>query len=482
MKKRVFAVLLCLLTLFSCLPVSASAAKTKLRITKQPQDCSVVIGETIRVSVAAQGDGLKYQWYYKDTKDKAFMKSSKTSSTYSYTMEAKRDGRQVYCVVKDKYGNSVRSDTATISILKEIKITQQPKSSRAAFGKTLSVSVTAKGNGLKYQWYYRDAGSKTYLKSSTRKATYSTTMKESRSGRYLYCVIKDSYGNTVKTQTVRLYAKGSFKASSYDVALDKQLNLAKQLGFTTKETLTWKSSDTGIAKVSSAGVVTGLQKGSATITVTGKTTGIQASCKVVVGRSKQIALTFDDGPSNHTARLLDYLEDNEDIKVTFFMVGNRINSYKTSVKRMAEQGHELGYHSYAHKTQTNLSSSQILSDYNKSNKIIKGLTGKSFTVWRTPGGSYNSRVLQSVPLPHIMWSVDTRDWETKNATKVYNSITNNAKDGAIILLHDLHGTTVDGAIKAMKKLQAQGYEFVTVTELLSRDGTPPKAGSTYSRG
>ena len=481
MKKRCFALLLCLVTLLSCLPVSVRAA-TKLQITKQPQDCSVTIGETIRVSVTAKGDGLKYQWYYKDTKDKAFMKSSKTSSTYSYTMEAKRDGRQVYCVVKDKYGNSVRSDTATISLLKEIKVTQQPKSARAAMGKSVSVSVTAKGNKLKYQWYYRDANSKTYLKSSTKKATYSTTMKASRSGRYLYCVIKDSYGNTVKTETVRLLAKGSFKSSSYDVALDKTMDLSKQLGFTAKETLTWKSSDTSIAKVSSAGVVTGLQKGTATITVTGKTTGIQATCKVVVGRSKQIALTFDDGPSSHTSRLLDYLEDNEDIKVTFFMVGNRINSYKTSVKRMAEQGHELGYHSYTHKTQTGLSSSQIRSDYNKSNKIIKNLTGQGFTVWRTPGGSYNSRVLQSVPLPHIMWSVDTRDWETKNATKVYNSIMNNAKDGAIILLHDLHGTSVDGAIKAMKKLKAQGYEFVTVTELLSRDGTPPTAGSSYSKG
>ena len=105
-----------------------------------------------------------------------------------------------------------------------------------------------------------------------------------------------------------------------------------------------------------------------------------------------------------------------------------------------------------------------------------------FTVWRTPGGGYNDRVLQALPLPHIMWSVDTLDWKNRNAASVRYSILNNAKDGSIILMHDLYGTTVDGAISAMKEMQAGDYEFVTVTELLSRNGTPPKASTTYFRG
>jgi peptidoglycan/xylan/chitin deacetylase (PgdA/CDA1 family) len=163
------------------------------------------------------------------------------------------------------------------------------------------------------------------------------------------------------------------------------------------------------------------------------------------------------------------------------MVGNRLNSYKGTVKRIAKQGHELGYHSYSHQTQTKLSNSKIKSDYNKSNQILNNLTGESFTLWRTPGGAYSSRVLKNIPLPHILWSVDTRDWETRNATKVYRSIINNAKDGAVILLHDLHKTSVEGSIKAMEDMIEGDYEFLTVTELLSRNGTPPVIHKSYKK-
>ena len=410
------------------------------------------------------------------------MKSSITSNTYSFTMETKRDGRQVYCVVKDKYGNSVKSQVATVTARKDIKILKQPKSVRVAFGKTATVSVSATGFGLKYQWYYREAGTSKYKKSSTTTSTYSVTMDANRSGRRVYCVITDQYGNTLRTDTARLLAKGSFKAATYGLALDQKKDLSKELKFAVKETLKWQSSDSTIARVSSSGVVTGLKRGTVTITAIGTRTNVRASCKVEVDKVKQVALTFDDGPSTHTARLLDYLEDNEEIKVTFFMVGNRMNYYKTSVKRMAEQGHELGYHSWDHYDQTARSSSQITSEYKKANKILKNLTGKSFTVWRTPGGSYNSRVLNAVPLPHIFWTSSTEDWRTRNATAVYNAILQQAKDGSIVLLHDLHGTTVDGAIRALKKLKNEGYEFVTVTELLSRDGTPPKASVNYRKG
>ena len=198
----------------------------------------------------------------------------------------------------------------------------------------------------------------------------------------------------------------------------------------------------------------------------------------------QVALTFDDGPGNGTNRFLDYLETT-DAKVTFFLVGNRIKmnkSYTKAVKRMAEQGHEIGYHSYAHKSQPSLTTAKITSDFKKSNKILKEVTGQEFTLWRTPGGAYNDRVVNAGPLPHIMWSSSTADWKTRNADKVYNSILKLAKDGQIILLHDLHETTVTGAIRAMKKLEKEGYEFVTVTELLSRDGTPPKPHKTYFKG
>ena len=248
-----------------------------------------------------------------------------------------------------------------------------------------------------------------------------------------------------------------------------------------EEVFQWTSSDPNVAKVAEDGTVTGVNHGTVTITATGKYSGLQASCQVKICDVKQVALTFDDGPSAQTGRLLDFLKQN-DIRVTFFVVGNRMSSYADTLKREAAEGHEMGFHSYAHQQQTGLSSAQIKSDFDKANQYLKSLTGREFTVWRTPGGGYNDRVLQALPLPHIMWSVDTLDWKNRNAASVRNSILNNAKDGSIVLMHDLYGTTVDGAISAMQQMQAGDYEFVTVTELLSRNGTPPKASTTYFRG
>ena len=247
------------------------------------------------------------------------------------------------------------------------------------------------------------------------------------------------------------------------------------------EEFVWSSSDTAIATVSADGVVTGVSYGTVTITVTGKYSGLSASCQVKICDVKQVAFTFDDGPSKQTARLLDFLKEN-DIKVTFFLVCNMLPYYEDTVKRQAAEGHEIGYHSYNHAMQYEMTSEAIIKDFNWSNNKLKELTGQEFTVWRAPGGGYSDRVLSCIPLPHIMWSVDTLDWKTLNATKVYNEIMNKATDGSIILMHDLYASTVDGAIWAMQQMMEGDYEFLTVTELLSRDGTPPEKGQSYNKG
>lgn len=244
------------------------------------------------------------------------------------------------------------------------------------------------------------------------------------------------------------------------------------------EELIWTSSDPAIATVDQNGVVKGIKNGTVTVKVKGKYSGLTASCKVKVCNVIQVAITFDDGPSKHTPKLLDYLKESG-IKATFFVVANRINSYKGTVKRIVSEGHELGWHSYAHKNHTKLTTEQIESDFEKSSKLVEKLTGETFTVWRAPGGNINERVLNAVDLPHIMWSVDTLDWKYRKVDHVYNAILKNADDGEIILLHDLHKTSVEGAIKAMKKMQAGDYEFLTVTELLSRNGTDPEDNTNY---
>lgn len=260
----------------------------------------------------------------------------------------------------------------------------------------------------------------------------------------------------------------------------KQLQLCMEPADSGEEIL-WTSSDPAIATVAPDGTVTGVSYGTVTITATGKYSGLSAQCDVKICDVIQVAMTFDDGPSKHTDRLLDFLGEN-DIRVTFFLVVNRLQKFQGQLLREVEQGHEMGYHSYAHKIQTSLSTEKITSDFIMSDDLLYEMTGQRFTVWRTPGGGYSSRVVAAVELPHILWSVDTLDWKTLNAYKVYSSIIRNAKDGDIILLHDLHGTTVDGAIMAMKEMLEGDYEFLTVTELLSRDGTPPENSQTYYRG
>ena len=248
----------------------------------------------------------------------------------------------------------------------------------------------------------------------------------------------------------------------------------------TGEELLWSSSDTSIATVDSNGLVTGVSYGTVTITVKGKYSGLTASCRLKICDVKQVAITFDDGPSTYTAELLNFLRE-ADIPATFFMVGNRLKSYSNTLSQMVADGHEIGYHSYAHTLQSYLSSDQIKADFKTSSDILRELTGAEFTVWRAPGGDISDRILGCIPLPHIGWSVDTYDWQTQNSDSNYRYITG-AKDGAIILLHDLYEASVSGAIRAMKDMNAGDYEFVTVTELLSRGGTPPKNSVNYYNG
>ena len=245
------------------------------------------------------------------------------------------------------------------------------------------------------------------------------------------------------------------------------------------EEILWTTSDPAIATIDDYGVATGHKNGTVTVTATGKYSGLSATCKLKVCNVKQVAFTFDDGPSTNTTKLLNFLKEN-DIRVTFFMVGNRMKSYESIVKREVAEGHEIAYHSYAHKNQTGLSDATIKADFEKSQKILTEMTGAKFTLWRTPGGNYNTRVLNCIELPHIMWSVDSLDWKYRNTSHVYNAV-RKSPDGAIVLMHDLYATTASGAIMAMEEMLAGDYEFLTVTELLSRDGTPPNPHVSYNK-
>ena len=179
--------------------------QVSVQIVTQPKSVTAVNGATASVRVVASGDGLTYKWYYKSKGQTSFsLTTSFTGNSYNVQMNASRAERQVYCVITDAYGNSVKTDTVTLYMGNPLKITAQPQSVTAPNGATAKVTVKATGDGLTYQWYFKGANSMYYQKSSQTTATYTTTMTEARNGYQLYCVITDANGVSVTSNTVTI--------------------------------------------------------------------------------------------------------------------------------------------------------------------------------------------------------------------------------------------------------------------------------------
>ena len=183
---------------------------------------NVAYGKSASVEARATGDGLKYAWYIKSATGKTFSKSSVTSKTYSVKMTKSTDGRQVYCVITDKYGVSRQTATTTLKIKRSTpKITTQPKTGYAQLNKTAKVTVKATGDGLTYTWYVKNAGASKYTKSSVTSSTYSVKMTEKVHGRKVYCVVKDAWGKTVQSSTVLVRRAASITTQPKNVTVKK---------------------------------------------------------------------------------------------------------------------------------------------------------------------------------------------------------------------------------------------------------------------
>lgn len=195
---------------------------------------------------------------------------------------------------------------------------------------------------------------------------------------------------------------------------------------------------------------------------------------------KLICFTFDDGPGGkYTNKLMDNL-DKYDARVTFFVVGSRVNSYKSTLKRAYDQGNEIGSHTYSHSNLTKLNDAELKKEINDTNNLIENVTGAKPTLIRPPYGSTNDRVKKTSGMYNILWSIDTLDWKHRDKNKVADAITKNAFDGAIVLMHDIYETSVDGALIAMDKLSKEGYAFVTVDEMRELRGAEWDISKNYT--
>lgn len=212
-------------------------------------------------------------------------------------------------------------------------------------------------------------------------------------------------------------------------------------------------------------------------------------------REKAVALTFDDGPKSveedkgiqGTTGLLDTLKK-YDAHATFFVCGYRCEINKEILKREVDEGHEVGNHTWDHPQLSKLSMSDVNSQIEKTNKIVKKLTdGYSPKLVRPPYGAISDEMRRKLKYPMIIWDVDTLDWKDINkyepeekAKAVLKVVKKEVKDGSIILMHDIHETSCEAAKLVIPWLQENGYDVLTVSELMERKGIDPKNGKVYA--
>jgi len=195
-----------------------------------------------------------------------------------------------------------------------------------------------------------------------------------------------------------------------------------------------------------------------------------------VGTSQPVvAMTFDDGPHPElTPKLLDILKK-RNIRATFYVIGRNVAAYPEIARRIVEEGHEIGNHTYTHPALSKIGAARVKTELDKTTQIIKQITGVTPKTMRPPYGatntSLNRRINDEFSMPVIMWSVDPQDWRYRNASRVSSHIISNSKPGDIILAHDIHPSTIAAMAPALDALLAKGLRFVTVSELLEYDGT-----------
>ena len=180
---------------------------------------------------------------------------------------------------------------------------------------------------------------------------------------------------------------------------------------------------------------------------------------------KVVALTFDDGPSKYTEKILDVLKK-YDACGTFFLIGNKVDFYRDVLKRMINEGSEIGNHSYDHKLLTRLSKKQFEEEINKTQDAIKKATGFTPLLFRPTYGGYTDLLKSYTDLKFVLWDVDSRDWQVKTKSKILQNVLPNVKSGSIILMHDNHEYSLNALNDIISNLKKQGYKFVTVSELL----------------
>lgn len=188
--------------------------------------------------------------------------------------------------------------------------------------------------------------------------------------------------------------------------------------------------------------------------------------KALQEEAPRVALTFDDGPdASCTPRLLDGLKK-RDIPATFFIQGKWIAGQEDLILRMHQEGHLIGNHTFDHVRLTAVSEQEALMQVVKTSNELYEITGEYPTYIRPPFGEWRDSLNCHVEMIPVLWSLDSRDWVLQDTDQITRRVLGSVEDGDIILMHDIFDTSVDAALAIADALVAEGYEFVTVDELI----------------
>jgi len=198
-----------------------------------------------------------------------------------------------------------------------------------------------------------------------------------------------------------------------------------------------------------------------------------------------VALTFDDGPhATLTPRLLDILKK-EGVKATFFILGQNVAEYPDIARRIVAEGHEIANHSWSHPVLAKMSDAAVESQLRRTSDIVRKTTGVEMPLMRPPYGAMSVRqrawAKEKLGLKCILWSVDPLDWKVRNAASVRAKLVSGAHPGAILLVHDIHATTVNAMPATIADLKEKGYRFATVSDLIEMEEIPAPAATVVSK-
>lgn len=180
----------------------------------------------------------------------------------------------------------------------------------------------------------------------------------------------------------------------------------------------------------------------------------------------RIALTFDDGPNPvYTPQLLDGLKK-RGVRASFFLMGKQAEAYPELVQRMQTEGHLIGNHTYSHIQLGKNNREKFKEELVKTNELLLEITGEEVEFVRPPYGSWDKSLETELTMLPVLWTIDPMDWCSSNVSGIVKKVTGKAKENAVILMHDEYSSSVTAALEIVDTLQKQGYEFVTVDELL----------------